>query len=142
MKIKNIPSRQYGFSLLELTLIIFLIGLIAGALTLRFNHKSAMSNVAYQAELLLNDIRYVQSYAMQQNKKVSLEFKADHYMINTSPKQRVNLQTGILLQSTLQVLTFDALGRPQHTGEIVLSDYEQQQKIIISAETGYANLQV
>ena len=150
--------RSHGFTLLEIIIVMILVGIISIVLMLRW--PGNQMNIASQTDQLLNDIRYIQSLAMNQNKSYKIDFANNYYEFKTannapepnplSGESVIHLFPGMELKFSYATLKFDSMGAPytdnanqplNHTINITMTDGHHIKTIIINPETGYAQLQ-
>lgn len=153
-------TRDDGFTLVELVVIILLAGLLAFTAIPRYLNKGAI-DVSVIAEQLANDIRYTQSLAMTSGQRNRINLTAATYQITTSSGGLLThpvtgstnpiVLNGVTLSGWSPPLTnnyvaFDSRGVPyslvtSSTGltmnaTITLSTGSQVRSIVISPETG------
>lgn len=76
-------SRNYGFSLVELVVIILILGIIST--TLYFKWSDSPFNLYSQAAMLANDIRYTQNLSISKNQRFRLvKTSTNTYQIQNS----------------------------------------------------------
>lgn len=153
-------TRDDGFTIVELIVIILLVGILAFSAAPRFLDKGSI-DVSATAEQLASDIRYTQSLAMTTGQRNRINLTATTYQITTSsggllthpatgatgpiPLNDVTL-SGWNPPLTNDYVAFDGLGVPyslvtSSTGlagnaAITLSGGGHTRTVVISPETG------
>lgn len=158
-------TRDDGFTLMELAVIILLLGILAFTAVPRFLDQGAV-DVSVMAEQLANDIRYTQSLAMASGQRNRINLTATAYQITTSSGGLLThpvtggtgpiALNGVTLSGWSPPLTnnyvaFDGRGVPyslvtSSTGlasnaSITLSGGGHTRNIVISPETGRVAVQ-
>jgi Tfp pilus assembly protein FimT len=153
-------TRDDGFTLMELVVIILLLGILTFTAIPRFLDKGAI-DVSVMAEQLANDIRYTQSLAMTSGQRNRINLTATTYQITTSSGGLLThpvtggtgpiVLGGVTLSGwspplTMDYVAFDGRGVPyslvtSSTGlatnaTITLSGGGRARNIVISPETG------
>ena len=112
-----------GFTLVEITVVVVLIGIIAAVLFAR-SITTDRINVVGEVDKIRNHIRYAQSLAMKRNEVWSIRCDATRYWLADSASTAVSLPgastTTILLSDlgvSMNVFTayFDSRGVPYHS---------------------------
>jgi type II secretion system protein H len=160
---KTRRSRQKGYTLIELIVVIVVIGILAGTATVsvdRVNDNTRLTNAAYRA---LSDLRYAQELAMTHTRPVNyiVSVGGDSYQVRwadtgvlvTTPvdKEDLNIQfnTGdykdVTISSGLSsTLSFDTTGLPRIGGSTFAGSqlvmYLNSRVYVTIYETGYSDL--
>src|SRR4030065_668057 len=71
-------SREYGFTLIEMVVVLILIGILAVTFVERSSSKGALTFAA-QAQQLASDIRYVQTLSMTRGERYCLNLTSTGY---------------------------------------------------------------
>jgi len=112
-----------GFTLVEITVVVVLIGIIAAVVFARSISTDQM-NIVGQVDKIRNHIRYAQSMAMKRNEPWVISCDATQYWLSDITLNAVKLPGTTSDQISLADLGvsmnafavyFDALGRPYHS---------------------------
>ncbi len=151
------PCRARGFTLVELTVTLVVVAILAVAMLPRSPERQI--NLSVQADQLASDIRYTQSLAMTHGQRFRINFNAASYLIDnltgvpavihphTGTAAAILLGNGITLATTNAFIVFDGRGTPYNTAVlpgtllaadaiITLTASGQTQLVRISPQTG------
>lgn len=111
-------SKQGGFTLLELTLILLLVAVLGSSLFLRWSPGG--SSVNAQADQLARTLRHAQSLAMAQGRSLTLDVQSPTTYAVTDGAATITDPAGVAQSHTLANgvtlaggdVDFDSLGRP------------------------------
>jgi MSHA pilin protein MshC len=144
--------RQRGFSLVELTVVILVLGILAVVALPRFGRSTEFEALRFYDETLAA-VRYAQKVAIAQNTQVFVVstatsvaacFAANCSVAVTDPSRNAALvvaatASGVGLQSPPAAFAFDGLGRPS-TGPVSFSFLgSPARSFTVEAETGYVH---
>src|SRR5438105_10754499 len=79
-QIRLISKRQSGFTLIELLVVIFIMGLLAGLLTLNLAGQRVARNIQIAQNQLVSNIRKIQGYTLS-SRNVSQNQPAEYYVM-------------------------------------------------------------
>lgn len=109
-----------AFSLLEVTILTFIIGLmIAVTLTSMFSYKK-VSLAKIQQELINTDMYYARDYAEAKGQDVDVYFYHDTYMLQSNNVVLKNIYLGKEFSVSPQHLGFTPQGTPKYSGTVYL----------------------
>lgn len=146
-----------GFTLVDLTITVLIMGLVAATASPKFAALLTSYTAEAAARRVAADLNYAASAAAQTSQSVTVTFdvSGDSYSVAgvDSPDHPgaawvVSLTTGgtnVDLVSAdfaaSQTVTFNAYGRPNNPGSIILSSGSDSATIVVDAATGRATLQ-
>lgn len=112
-----------GVTLIEMILVVLLLGVMAAMATARWP-SSADSTLGSQADLLAQNLRHLQTIAVQQGKTLTMDAISSGYSAKESTvainDPATNQTFSVILENgvTLSVasIDFDEMGRPETTG--------------------------
>ncbi len=112
-----------GFTLVEITVVVVLIGIIAAVVFARSISTDQM-NIVGQVDKIRNHIRYAQSMAMKRNEPWVISCDASQYWLSDITLNAVKLPgttsdqislANLGISMTAFAVYFDPLGRPYHS---------------------------
>ena len=112
-----------GFTLVEITVVVVLIGIIAAVVFARSISTDQM-NIVGQVDKIRNHIRYAQSMAMKRNEPWAISCDASQYWLSDITLNAVKLPgttsdqislANLGISMTAFAVYFDPLGRPYHS---------------------------
>lgn len=146
-----------GFTLVDLTITVLIMGVVAATASPKFAALLTSYTAEAAARRVAADLNYAASAAAQTSQSVTVTFdvSGDSYSVAgvDSPDHpgsawAVSLTTGgtnVDLVSVdfaaSQTVTFNAYGRPNNPGSIILSAGSDSATIVVDAATGRATLQ-
>ena len=132
MKIEKL-SRQAGFTLVELIMVIVLLAIVAVTVSIRWT-SAGEHTVPVQADLLAGNIRHLQALAIIQGRTLRLNIYPDRYCATVPPDTdcakaivdpAINQRFTVVLADALALsgtsTDLDSLGRPKDTGGLLSS---------------------
>jgi MSHA pilin protein MshC len=154
------PCRARGFTLVELTITLVVVAIMAVAMLPRSPERQI--NLSAQADQLASDIRYTQSLAMTHGQRFRINFNAASYLIDTAAggavthphtgnTAAIDLGNGITLSATtFPFIVFDGRGTPyDNIGTLLAADAVvtltadgQTTWVLISPQTGRVRVAV
>ena len=154
----NFIRASRGFTLLEMVITLILLGVLSVFLATRWPGEHL--TIHSQAEQLLNDIRYIQALAMNQNQGYLIAFSNNRYAFKTAMnlpvphpltgESTIHLPQGMMIQTDRSILLFNYMGTPfvgsldqplTDSTQITLAHGQENKIITIYPETGYAQFQ-
>jgi MSHA pilin protein MshC len=149
-------SRQNGFTLIELVMVIVLLGILSATVLPKFFAISSYKQQAFFDDTL-NAVRYAQKLAVATGCKVQVSVSADAYLLkspadrtqctSSSPTFSLDIrnpgtgaatyngsETGVTLTSTSAAFNFDALG--QASANVTLT-VASTRTIVVVSSTGF-----
>lgn len=140
------PHTNHGFTLIELIAVLAIMSVLAGLIVVGI--RTIGAGPVAEAERLRSHLRYAQSLSLANNTATwSVQINADSYQLlhNAQPAPlafpgergatRI-LPPGVTITAGTGILTFDALGAPAETRNVVLSDGTQTATVTILGFTG------
>lgn len=154
----NVQSEtRRGFTLIDLTITVLIMGVVAATASPKFAALLTSYTAEAAARRIAADLNYAASAAAQTSQSVTVNFDlaGDSYSVAgvDSPDHpgaawAVSLTTGGMNVDLVsadfaaaQAVTFNAHGRPNNPGSIVLSSGSDSATIIVDAATGRATVQ-
>ena len=158
MIIKNYYKRDknHGFTLIEVVVVMFIIGILVAAVLPNFRNTLASANLMSAAGKLKDDLHYIHNYAVTHHRStwftVDIDLNSYSYGIYATPPSSdpveltdpaTNQPAIIYLEDYNSVITSETLdggfdydwwGTPSDSGRIVLNGTKT---IVIEAESGY-----
>lgn len=119
---------QYGFTLLELVMVMIIIGVLAAVAAPRWSLNDA--TVHAQAAQVARDIRHVQMLAMSQGRTLTFQSLGNGYrctdaasavIIDPAAQQPFNVSLSDGVSLSAGSVSFDSLGRPVSGGNPIAS---------------------
>lgn len=161
----TVSRKQLGISLIELSVVLVIVGVITAMATIPF--ASTGSSLNSQADRLASDIRYVQFLSMSLNERFRINFASGQYTFTeldgvtpiyhpSTGSSVENLDSGIALTIPVNVtnnyIVFDSKGKPYvddqdpgdelvDTATFTLQLGGQSKQIVITPETGKVTIQ-
>lgn len=136
-----------AFSLVELTVVLVLIGVLAALAAPRFANASSHRRVESAAARVIADLRYAQQRARATSDNVSLNFRGGNsYTLadkNTKVLQTVDLSAepfGVQIAAEIDraetSLTFNGFGQPDAGAKFILSSGSHTATVTVDPMTG------
>jgi general secretion pathway protein H len=140
------PNEEAGFTLVEMLVVLFLIGLAAGAALLTIGGSSA--NSGSQAEIFASRIAALRDRAVVEGRPLALWVRASGYgfekreaakwqPLNSKPFATTNWQTPVranIVGGQMVRIAFDASGIPSAPLDIVLTGNAKSMRVMIGAD--------
>ncbi|EKE01537.1 MAG: hypothetical protein ACD_21C00107G0015 [uncultured bacterium] len=139
-------QKNFGFTILELVIIIVILGVVAVITSIKLPGTSV--NVVAQATQLANDIRYTQNLSMARNQHYRLVItSSSSYAVRDgsgNTDYNINLGSGIILSPSGYTIIFNSKGVPYSddstplasTATISVISSEQTSVVSITPKTG------
>lgn len=130
MKIE-MPTKQAGFTLVELIMVIVLLAIVAATVSIRWT-SAGEHTVPVQADLLAGNIRHLQALATAQGRSLRLNIYSNRYCVTVPPdtdcakaivdpatNQRFTVVLADAVTLTGTSTDLDSLGRPNDAGALL-----------------------
>jgi prepilin-type N-terminal cleavage/methylation domain-containing protein len=140
--------RRHGFTLIELTIVIMTIGILAAAAAPKYRDSLVYYRLDAAARRIGNDLRYARQYARKSCKVQSLSFSvaSDNYTTTTVQdmnRRGTGFTVNLATEYSVDVITadfggsptlqFDIFGRPNQAGTVVIQSNSTQLTITLDS---------
>ena len=157
MTAKLPSSRKYGFTLIEVVIVMIVMGIMTAVATPRYRSTIARYRAEAAAKRIASDLNYARAEAIHQgvNQQVTFDTSFDSYSLPGLP--HINRPSEVYSVSLAETsypanittadfagnpsVTFDIYGQPDFTGSVIVVSGNAQEIVVLDVVTGRASVQ-
>ena len=154
---QGLPNTSFGFSLLELVLVVAIVAVVAAIAVPRYGRASARYRLDLAARRVAADLRMAQSYARAASSPSTVHYTPatnEYRLLNVVSFDGASGNYAVFLarepyRVTLSLadfggnsqVTFDGWGRCDYGGTVVVKLGAQQRSVTVDSETAQVNIE-